>query len=156
MRYLLDYPLGRKLQEHLDFIVAQLTYEHDTGRESTLETLAHVIQTFPEVTTHTPPPPPPPAVLGLLSPRRRLLSSSQKLLLQYCSMFFAPLALVVANDDSPRCKKMASAVIKALLAKVDTTHRNTLFSLVNTWLNADKVRRCRCRRRRPHARTTRL
>lgn len=54
-------------------------------------------------------------------------------------MFFAPLALAVVNDDSARCKKMAAMAIKALLAKLDLNHQNTLFSFVSTWLNAEKV-----------------
>ncbi|KAM9846103.1 small subunit processome component 20 homolog [Aulostomus maculatus] len=110
LKYLLDYPLGKKLQEHLDFIVAQLAYEHDTGRESVLEMLAYIFQTFP-----------------------------QNLLLKHSGLFFAPLALAVVNDDSARCKKMAAMAIKALLAKLDQNHQNTLFSLVSTWLKAEKA-----------------
>uniref|UniRef100_A0A3Q3VPZ3 Uncharacterized protein n=1 Tax=Mola mola TaxID=94237 RepID=A0A3Q3VPZ3_MOLML len=110
LKYLLDYPLGKKLREHLDFVVAQLRYDHDTGRESTLEMLAYIFQTFP-----------------------------QNLLLQHSGLFFAPLALVVVNDDSARCKKMAAIAIKALLAKLNLDHQNALFALVNTWLNAEKV-----------------
>ncbi|XP_077356066.1 small subunit processome component 20 homolog [Festucalex cinctus] len=110
LKYLLDYPLGKKLQEHLDFIVAQLTYEHDTGRESALEMLAYIFQTFP-----------------------------QSLLIKYSNLFFAPLSLVVVNDDSTLCKKMAAVAIKALLAKLNVNEQNSLFSLVSSWLNEDKV-----------------
>lgn len=63
----------------------------------------------------------------------------QKLLLQHSGLFFAPLALVVVNDDSARCKKMAAMAIKALLTQMDVNHKNTLFSFVNTWLSAEKV-----------------
>uniref|UniRef100_A0A667ZW64 UTP20 small subunit processome component n=1 Tax=Myripristis murdjan TaxID=586833 RepID=A0A667ZW64_9TELE len=110
MKYLLDYPLGKKLKNHLDFVLAQLTYEHDTGRESVLEMLAYIFQTFP-----------------------------QRLLLRHSGLFFAPLALAMVNDDSARCKKMAALAVKALLAQLDLNHQNTLFSLVNTWLNAEKM-----------------
>ncbi|KAL7370997.1 hypothetical protein ABVT39_016013 [Epinephelus coioides] len=110
LKYLLDYPLGKKLREHLDFVVAQLHYDHDTGRESVLEMLVYIIQTFP-----------------------------QNLLLKYSGLFFAPLTLVVVNDNSARCKKMAAMTIKALLTKLDVNHKNSLFSLVNTWLTAEKT-----------------
>ncbi|XP_056223520.1 small subunit processome component 20 homolog [Seriola aureovittata] len=110
LKYLLDYPLGRKLRGHLDFVVAQLHYEHDTGRESVLEMLAYIFQTFP-----------------------------QNLLLKHSGLFFAPLALVVVNDDSAHCKKMAAMAIKALLTQLDLNHQNTLYAFVNTWLNAEKA-----------------
>uniref|UniRef100_A0A665TDQ2 UTP20 small subunit processome component n=1 Tax=Echeneis naucrates TaxID=173247 RepID=A0A665TDQ2_ECHNA len=110
LKYLLDYPLGKKLRGHLDFVVAQLHYEHDTGRESVLEMLAYIFQTFP-----------------------------QKLLSKHCGLFFAPLALVVVNDDSARCKKMAAMVIKTLLTQLDLNRLNMLYSFVNNWLNAEKV-----------------
>ncbi|KAG7496109.1 small subunit processome component 20-like [Solea senegalensis] len=110
LKYLLDYPLGRRLRGHLDFVVAQLQYEHDTGRESVLEMLAYIFQTFPK-----------------------------KLLSQYCGLFFAPLALVVVNDDSARCKKMAALSIKALLTQLNKTQHDNLFTFVHNWLNSEKA-----------------
>uniref|UniRef100_A0A4W5MI71 UTP20 small subunit processome component n=1 Tax=Hucho hucho TaxID=62062 RepID=A0A4W5MI71_9TELE len=109
-KYILDYPLGKKLRSHLDFIVAQLSYEFDTGREAALEMMAYIFQTFP-----------------------------QNLLLQHSGLFFVPLALAMVNDDSARCKKMAAVAIKSLLSQLDQEHQNTLFTLVNAWLSGDKV-----------------
>lgn len=68
--------------------------------------------------------------------------ASQNLLLQHSGLFFAPLALVVINDSSARCKKMAALAIKVLLGHLNVDHQNSLFTLVNTWLNADKVVSC--------------
>ncbi|XP_069376458.1 small subunit processome component 20 homolog isoform X3 [Paralichthys olivaceus] len=110
LKYLLDYPLGRKLRFHMEFVVAQLHYEHDTGRESVLEMLAFIFQSFPE-----------------------------KLVTKYSGLFFAPLALVVVNDDSARCKKMAAMAIKSLLTQLELNHKNTLYSLVISWLKAEKA-----------------
>ncbi|XP_007577486.1 small subunit processome component 20 homolog [Poecilia formosa] len=110
LKYLLDYPLGKKLKSHLDFVVAQLQYELDTGRESVLELLASIFQMFP-----------------------------QNLLADYSSLFFPPLALIIINDDSVRCKKMAAMAIKALLGQLDVHHQNVLYSYVNIWLTAEKT-----------------
>lgn len=110
LKYLMDYPLGKKLKKHLDFIVAQLSYEYDTGRQSALEIMAYIFQSFP-----------------------------QNLLLQHCGLFFAPLSLAMANDDSVRCKKMTALAIKALLSHLDSEHQNNMFTLVNTWMNGDMV-----------------
>ncbi|XP_053097705.1 small subunit processome component 20 homolog [Pangasianodon hypophthalmus] len=110
LKYLMDYPLGKKLRNHFDFIVAQLTYEYDTGRQSALEMMAFIFQTFP-----------------------------QPLLLDHCGLFFVPLSLAMVNDDSARCKKMASLAIKSLLGQLDVKHKNSMFTLVNGWLTGEKV-----------------
>ncbi|XP_008399503.1 small subunit processome component 20 homolog isoform X2 [Poecilia reticulata] len=110
LKYLLDYPLGKKLKSHLDFVVAQLQYEQDTGRESVMELLASIFQMFP-----------------------------QNLLAEYSSLFFPPLALIIVNDDSVRCKKMAAMAIKTLLGHLGVDHQNVLYSYVNIWLTAEKT-----------------
>ncbi|KAK2893002.1 hypothetical protein Q8A67_012990 [Cirrhinus molitorella] len=110
LKYLMDYPLGNKLKNHFEFIVAQLNYEYNTGRESALELMAFIFQQFPQSHLDT-----------------------------NCGLFFVPLSLVMINDDSANCKKMAALAIKSLLNQVDVQVKNSMFNLVNTWLTDEKM-----------------
>eukprot|EP00061_Rhincodon_typus_P014566 g41654.t1 len=85
-------------------------YEHEIGRESALEMLAYIFQSFPQ---------------GLLH--------------QHYALFFIPVTLMIVNDDSPRCKKMAALAAQSLLSKVDEEHKDLMFSLVLTWFQSEKI-----------------
>ncbi|XP_048012718.1 small subunit processome component 20 homolog isoform X1 [Megalobrama amblycephala] len=110
LKYLMDYPLGKKLRKHFDFIVAQLTYEYDTGRQSALELMAYIFKNFPQDILH-----------------------------EHCGLFFVPLSLTMLNDDSASCKKMAALAIKSLLKELNLQDQNSMFNLVNSWLTGEKT-----------------
>lgn len=48
-QYLMDYPLGKKLDDHISFYLKQLSYEMEFGRESALEVIQNFINSFPYV-----------------------------------------------------------------------------------------------------------
>jgi U3 small nucleolar RNA-associated protein 20 len=50
VQFMLDYSLGtKKLEKYLEFYIVQLNYEYEDGRESALEMLATIFQSFPLV-----------------------------------------------------------------------------------------------------------
>ncbi len=50
LQYILEYSLGeKKLTKFLEFYIVQLNYEYENGRESSLEMLATIFNTFPTV-----------------------------------------------------------------------------------------------------------
>jgi len=110
LQFLLDYPLGTKLQRYLEFYVSQLSYEHETGRESALEMLESMFSSFPE-----------------------------SMLIEYAGFFFVPLTSRLVNDDSAACRKLTALAIKSLLAKIDADQRQKLFSIVLLWFKDEKI-----------------
>jgi len=45
---LIDYPLGKKIQRYLEFFLAQLEYEKETGRLSAIGFITSVFKEFPK------------------------------------------------------------------------------------------------------------
>ena len=75
LQFLLDYPVGEKrLDSHLQFLLVNLAYEHETGRLAASGALEAVVARFPPT---------------LLTARAELL--------------FLPLAARLVNDPSPQC-----------------------------------------------------
>lgn len=111
LQYLLDYPLGKKIQAHLQFYVSQLQYELETGRESALEMMAAFFSSFP-----------------------------QALLVEYSGLFFVPMAASLINDESVKCRKLISLAIKSLLGQLEHNSRTRLYGIVIKWFMDEKLK----------------
>ncbi|TFK68467.1 hypothetical protein BDN72DRAFT_821164 [Pluteus cervinus] len=105
LQFLLDYPQGKgRLRTQMTFLAKNLSYVHESGRKSVMELLGAVISKFQE-----------------------------NLIMEYADMLFVALVMVVANDDSSKCRELASALIKALFVRLDEDRRKVMMSHLHTW-----------------------
>ncbi|XP_061369187.1 uncharacterized protein LOC133312060 isoform X1 [Gastrolobium bilobum] len=105
LQFLLDYQLSEKrLQQHLDFLLSNLRYEHSTGRESVLEMIYVIIVKFPK------------SVLD---------EQSQTL--------FVHLVACLANDNDNNVRSMSGAAIKKLIGSVSPNSLNSILECALSW-----------------------
>ncbi|XP_051172265.1 small subunit processome component 20 homolog [Leptopilina boulardi] len=108
--YLVDYPLGRKVQEHVEFFVTQLNYELQPGRMSVLEMLHSIVKGFPI-----------------------------KVLIKHAVYLFVAIGIRIINDDDPMCKKLCAKCIQDMLERMPNNKRNELFDIVTVSLKDKKM-----------------
>ncbi|GAA6031952.1 hypothetical protein JCM8097_003358 [Rhodosporidiobolus ruineniae] len=105
LQFLLDYPQGRgRLKESLAFLAKNLSYTFENGRLSVLELVSAIFSKF-----------------------------ASTLLQDSAELFFVSLVMVIANDDSTRCREMAAELVKVLIGRVDKEIRDTLMSMLHMW-----------------------
>ncbi|KAK2988996.1 hypothetical protein RJ640_013987 [Escallonia rubra] len=110
LQFLLDYRLSKKrLQQHLDFLLANLRYEHSTGREATLEMLHAIIIKFPQ------------SVVDELS-----------------QTTFVHLVVCLANDQDNKVRSMTGAAIKLLIGRVSPQPLNSILQYSLSWYSGGK------------------
>ncbi|KAH6786084.1 hypothetical protein C2S51_038539 [Perilla frutescens var. frutescens] len=105
LQFLLGYPISQKRwQQHLDFLLANMSYEHSTGREAVLEMLHTIILKFP---------------------RNVVDAQSQTL--------FVHLVLCLANDDDRKVRSMSAAAIKCLIGYVSSHSLHSILEYSLSW-----------------------
>jgi U3 small nucleolar RNA-associated protein 20 len=105
LQFLLDYPQGKgRLQTAMSFLAKNTAYTYESGRLSVLELLGAIISKFED------------SLMG-----------------DYADLFFISLVMVIANDDSAKCREMAAEVIKNLFLRLDADHRRLLISHLRSW-----------------------
>lgn len=110
LQFLLDYSLSQKrLQQHLDFLLANLRYEHSTGREAVLEMIHTIIMKFP------------PQVVN---------EQSQTL--------FVQLVVCLANDSEKKVRSMTGAAIKLLISRVSPQSLHSISEYALFWYSGEK------------------
>ena len=105
LQFLLDYPQGKgRLRNQMAFFAKNISYVHESGRTSIMELLDAVITKF-----------------------------QVNLVREYADLLFVALVMVVANDDSAKCREMAAHLIKNLFTRLDGDHRNIVLSHLHSW-----------------------
>lgn len=110
VQYLLDYPLGpRRLSAHLEFILANLAYEHASGREASVGALAALVARLP---------------------RDELDAQA--------AYFLLPLTARMASDPAASVRSAAAATLKALLARCGEAAAAAAVTAAAAWLGGER------------------
>ncbi|KAM0463961.1 hypothetical protein ACHAO4_000686 [Trichoderma viride] len=108
-QFIRDYPQKRaRWMKQLNFVVANLKYDREGGRISVME------------------------VIHLM-----LMKSSDDFVQEVAATCFLPLFLVLANDDSEKCRLAAEALIKEIFRKADKERVLAFLNLLRSWLSKD-------------------
>ncbi|KLO12558.1 hypothetical protein SCHPADRAFT_853762 [Schizopora paradoxa] len=109
LQFLLDYPQGKgRLKQHFAFLVKNLSYVFEAGRMSVMELLNATILKF-----------------------------SDAIIEEYSDMIFIGLVMVIANDESPKCRETSAQLLKSLIRRMKEEQRRTVLSHVHVWASQE-------------------
>ena len=112
LQFLLDYPHGRgRLKNQMNFLVKNLSYVFESGRQSVMEMMHVIIQKF-----------------------------ADEVLMEYAELFFLALVMQLVNDDSSKCREMAGALIKSLLQRMNRQKLDNSYVLLGKWFDQTEQR----------------
>lgn len=107
LQFLLEYPQGKnRLKRQMTSLAKNLSYVYESGRTSVLELLNALVNKFE---------------VGLVY--------------EYSDLLFVALVMVIANDDSTRCREMAAELIRNLYLRLNESRRMILLSHLHTWIS---------------------
>ncbi|KAF7724248.1 U3 snoRNP protein [Apophysomyces ossiformis] len=107
--FLMDYPQGHdRLKKQMAFIIKNLEYMYESGRESIMELLHQIINKF-----------------------------GDEILEEFSDGIFLALVMRLVNDESAKCREMAAELIKNLMERLED-NMNTIYKALDTWLDQSK------------------
>ncbi|KAG2589626.1 small subunit processome component 20 homolog [Panicum virgatum] len=110
LQFFLNYPLSEKrLQQHIDFFLANLSYEHASGREAVLEMLHDILTRFP-----------------------------QRIVDDQGQTFFLHLVVALANEQHQNVSLMILRTIQKLLGRIGDQGKNSIFEYSLSWYTGEK------------------
>ncbi|CAK7274833.1 U3 snoRNP protein [Sporothrix epigloea] len=119
-QFLREYPQKRKRWERqLEFIVANFKYDREGGRLSAMEVVYMLLVQ---------------ATSGLSTPAA---AASDPFVQDIIGASFLPMVMVLANDESAKCRRVAGAQLTAMLSMAKRDYVNEFLKMFRTWLQAD-------------------
>ncbi|XP_020586518.1 small subunit processome component 20 homolog [Phalaenopsis equestris] len=110
LQFLLEYHLSdKRLQQHMDFLLSNLSYEHPSGRESVLDMLHVILVKFP----------------------RSIIDS-------HVQSFFLHLVVSLANEQDQRVRSMVSTVLKELIGRTSQQMLQPILEYTLSWYFGEK------------------
>ncbi|KAF6228293.1 hypothetical protein HO133_008023 [Letharia lupina] len=105
-QFVMEYPQSKdRFSKQLSFLVRNLDYKHQEGRQSVMEAV-HLLFTK----------------LG------------EDLVQEVVGTFFVPLVMVTVNDESSECREMAGVLLKKTFERADSERTQSFLSLLRSWL----------------------
>ncbi|KAG9021454.1 U3 snoRNP protein [Tulasnella sp. UAMH 9824] len=105
--FVTDYPQGKaRMKANMEFLARNLSYAHESGRKSVMEMLNRVLESF-----------------------------KQDLVAQYANLYFLALVMVLANDESSKCREMGANLLSTLFERMDSEQRTSTMTIAQTWSN---------------------
>jgi U3 small nucleolar RNA-associated protein 20 len=113
-QFLTSYTQSEKrFKKQMEFLLKNLRYEHVEGRQSVMDALDLIItKALPRFTEQTQ--------------------------YDYHGMMFLPLINVVANDDSSKCREIASLLVKRLFQHCSNKRLQSFIADLKSWLEQDE------------------
>jgi U3 small nucleolar RNA-associated protein 20 len=110
LQFFLNYPLSEKrLQQHIDFFLTNLSYEHPSGREAVLEMLHNILTRFP-----------------------------QRIVDDQGQTFFLHLVVALSNEQHQNVSSMILRAIQKLLGRIGDQGKNSIFEYTLSWYTGEK------------------
>ncbi|KAH1010705.1 small subunit processome component 20 homolog [Dendroctonus ponderosae] len=109
-QFIMEYPLGNSLEKHLSFYISQMSFEMQHGRESAIEMIHTLINSFP---------------LAVLK--------------NHSGTLLITLGARLVNDDVPECRKMVAECLSAMLKRLVKADRDPLFEILTLWLKDKEI-----------------
>ncbi|KAJ4984984.1 heat repeat protein [Stagonosporopsis vannaccii] len=113
-QFLTSYTQSEKrFKKSMEFLLKNLRYEHVEGRQSVMEALDLVIT-------------------------KALPRFAEKAQYEYHGLIFLPLINTLANDDSSKCRELASLLVKRLFQHASEKRLQTFTADLRSWLEQDE------------------